>query len=78
MQQNRIFGSFSYSSIFNRSVSKLNKTSSYTYVLTSVELHEAEMLWILFVQWKATLESRQTKNLQRQLGTFSDECEVIR
>jgi hypothetical protein len=62
----------------NRFVSKLNKTSSYMGVLTSVELHEAEMLWILFVERKATLESRQTKNLQRQLGTFSDECEVIR
>lgn len=59
-------------------IETLKKNASYTGVLTSDELHEAERLWILFVQRKATLESRQTKNLQRQLGTFSDECDVIR
>ena len=62
----------------NRFVSKLKKTAGYTGVLTSDELHEVERLWILFVQRKATLEFRQPKNLQRQLGTFSDECGVIR
>ena len=62
----------------NRFVSKLKQTASYTGVLPSDELHEAERLWILFAQQKATLESQKTRNLQRQLGTFSDECGVIR
>ena len=62
----------------NRFVSKLKQTASYTGVLPHDELHEAERLWILFAQRKATLGSQKTKNLQRQLGTFSDECGEIR
>jgi len=68
----------------NRCIKGISKQKSEVGTFTSVELREAEILWIVYVQQKLfgdVIESIQTQkvnNLQRQLGVFIDPCAILR